>query len=233
LSESALPPLRRKEEVPPVELPGVNALLTLAVCVVVVTALYVAREVFIPITLAVLLSFVLAPLVGLLRRWHLGRTPSVILAVLVALGVIAVLSGVIGIQIAQLAGDIPRYTNTIETKISAIRSFAGTRLFSVIGGIGKRIELAESSVTPAKSESGPAPQPPMPVELHQPPATPIAIAGQILLPVISPLATVAIVFIVAIFILLQQKIYATGSYVCLAPTICIARPERWTTPLTD
>src|ERR1700727_951778 len=110
MSATELPPLRRKEEIPAVDLPGVNALMTLAVGVVVVTALYVAREVFIPITLAVLLSFVLAPLVGLLRDWHLGRLPSVILAVLCAIGIIAVLSGVIGTQVAQLAGDIPRYT---------------------------------------------------------------------------------------------------------------------------
>ena len=105
MSETALPPLRRKEEVPAVDLPGLNGLMTLAVCVVIVTALYVAREVFIPITLAVLLSFVLAPLVSVLRGWHLGRIPSVILAVLFALGVIASLSAIIGSQIAQLAGQ--------------------------------------------------------------------------------------------------------------------------------
>ena len=203
LSEAALPPLRRKEEVPPVGLPGLNGLMTLAVCVVVVTALYVAREVFIPITLAVLLSFILAPLVGILRGWHFGRIPSVILAVLVAVGIIAFISGVIGTQVAQLAGDIPRYTTTIEGKVSAVRSLAGTRLFSVIGGLGQRIEHAESTVT--KSDTGPAAKPPLPVELHQPPASPFVIAEQILLPVLSPLATTAIVFIVAIFILLQQE----------------------------
>jgi predicted PurR-regulated permease PerM len=203
LSDTALPPLRLKEEVPPPGFPGLNGLMTLAVCVVVVTALYVAREVFIPITLAVLLSFILAPLVRILRGWHFGRIPSVILAVLVALGIIVFISGVIGTQVAQLAGDIPRYTSTLEGKVTAVRSVAGARLFSVIGGLGRRFEMAESTV--AKPESGPAPKPPLPVELHQPPASPFAIAEQILLPVLSPLATAAIVFIVAIFILLQQE----------------------------
>jgi predicted PurR-regulated permease PerM len=205
MSETALPPLRRKEEVPAVDLPGLNGLMTLAVCVVIVTALYVAREVFIPITLAVLLSFVLAPLVTVLRRWHLGRIPSVIFAVLFALGAIASLSAIIGTQVAQLAGDVPRYATTIESKVSAVRDFAGTRLFSVIGGLGRRIELAERSASAPKVDSGPAPRPPLPVELYQPPASPFTIAEQILLPVLSPLATTAIVFIVAIFILLQQE----------------------------
>jgi predicted PurR-regulated permease PerM len=205
LSESAIPPLRRKEEIPPVILPGLNALMTLAVCVVVITALYVAREVFIPLTLAVLLSFVLAPLVSMLRDWRLGRIPSVLLAVLLALGVIAFISGVIGSQIAQLAGDIPQYTTTIETKISAVRTFAGTRLFSVIDGIGRRLEQVQTSASTAGPGAGPVQRPPMPVELHQPPASAFAIAQQILLPILSPLATAAIVFIVAIFILLQKE----------------------------
>jgi predicted PurR-regulated permease PerM len=209
LSETAIPPLRRKEEIPPVALPGLNGLMTLAVCVVVITALYVAREVFIPLTLAVLLSFILAPLVSVLRDWRLGRIPSVIFAVLLALGVIAFISGVIGSQIAQLAGDIPRYTTTIEAKISAVRGFAGTRLFSVIDGIGRKLEQAQTSAsaptTNAKPGAGPVPQAPMPVEVRQPPASAFAIAEQILLPILSPLATAAIVFIVAIFILLQKE----------------------------
>jgi predicted PurR-regulated permease PerM len=209
LSETTLPPLQRKEEIPAVELPGLNGLMTLAVCVVVVCALYFAREIFIPITLAVLLSFVLAPLVRLLRDWHLGRAPSVILAVLAALGLIGVLSALIGSQVAQLAEDVPQYTATIETKITAIRELADGRIFSVIGGIGRRIERAEKSAASAKSDPArdaqPASRPPLPVELQQPPATSLEVARQMLLPVLAPLATAGIVFIVSIFILLQQE----------------------------
>ncbi len=59
--------------VPPAETPGASGLLTLWIGVVIVAALYFAREVLVPITLAVLLSFLLAPLVHLLRLIHLGR----------------------------------------------------------------------------------------------------------------------------------------------------------------
>jgi predicted PurR-regulated permease PerM len=38
--------------------------------VVVIAAIYFAREVLVPISLAILLSFVLAPLVRLLRSWY-------------------------------------------------------------------------------------------------------------------------------------------------------------------
>ena len=74
--------------------------------------------------LAILLAFVLAPFVDWMRRWHLGRVPSVIIAVLLALGIIVSLAGVIGVQVAGLATDLPRYQATIKEKVGSIR--AGT-----------------------------------------------------------------------------------------------------------
>ena len=48
---------------------------------IVVAALYFAREILVPIALAVLLSFVLAPPVKFLQRWRLPRSVAVVLAV--------------------------------------------------------------------------------------------------------------------------------------------------------
>jgi predicted PurR-regulated permease PerM len=55
---------------------------------IVVATLYIAQDVLIPITLAVMLSFVLSPLVDVLRRIGLWRAAAVALSVLVALGAI-------------------------------------------------------------------------------------------------------------------------------------------------
>ncbi len=52
---------RLPTQVPPAETPGLTSLLTLAVAVVVIAGLYLGRDVLIPITLAVLLSFLIAP----------------------------------------------------------------------------------------------------------------------------------------------------------------------------
>lgn len=85
----------------PGEIPALSALLTLGIAVTVVAALYLARDLLVPITLSVLLSFVLAPLVRLLRWVKLPRPPAAILAVLLALAVILAVGGVIGAQIAS------------------------------------------------------------------------------------------------------------------------------------
>ncbi len=115
-------------KVEPAGTPGLVGLLTLAVFVVIVSGLYLARDVMIPVTLAVLLSFLLAPVVNLLRRLHLGRVPSVLLAVFFALGLMLALGSLIGAQIAGLAGDLPRYQETIQHKVEAVQTFATERM---------------------------------------------------------------------------------------------------------
>jgi predicted PurR-regulated permease PerM len=192
--------------------PEPNELATLAVGVVVVAALYLARDVLIPITLAVLLSFVLAPLVSLLRRLYLGRVLAVLLAVLLALSVILSLGGVIGIQVASLAGDIPRYTTTIQAKVDSARSLAFGRLSAAIGRIGRQVERVgrDAAGTPpqvqdSRAAEEPAAKPPLPVTVQQPAPSPLELAERILAPIVGPLSTTGIVFIVAIFILMQQE----------------------------
>ena len=47
--------------------------------------------------------------------------PAVIIAVLVALGIILSLGAIIGFQVAGLASDLPRYQTTIESKVGSLR----------------------------------------------------------------------------------------------------------------
>ena len=68
---------------------------------VVVAGLFFAKDVLIPIMLAILLSFVLSPIVSLLRRLRLPKTLAVLTTVIAALGMIG------GI------GDIGRFPGSI------------------------------------------------------------------------------------------------------------------------
>ncbi len=207
LSRSARP----GTPIPPAETPSVQSLLALAVGVVVIAGLYFGREVLIPITMAVLLSFVLAPLQDLLRRVHLGRVPSALLAVVIALGVILALGGLIGTQIADLANQVPRYEMAIQKKVNTLRALTVDRLSILLGNMGHEAQRSNDQppATPAPTATPPAEKnqkpPPIPVEVQPPPPTPLALAERILLPILSPLATAGIIFIVAIFVLLQRE----------------------------
>ncbi len=190
---------RRPAIVPPAETPGLSGLLTLAVVVVIVAGLYLGRTVLIPITLAVLLSFLLAPVVNLLRRIHLGRVPSVLLAVLLSLSVILAVGGLIGIEIASLAPDVPRFVTTIRAKMDTIQSVALAPLKQAVQRLGQAGAPTPDRAAPKSDKA------PVQVEVHQPDPTGIQLAETVLAPVVDPLSTTAIVLIVAVFFLLQRE----------------------------
>jgi predicted PurR-regulated permease PerM len=193
---------RRPTVVAPAETPGLSGLLTLAVAVVVVAGLYLGRTVLIPITLAVLLSFLLAPIVNLLRRIHFGRILSVLVAVVLALGVILALGGLIGTQIAELAQEVPKYASTIRAKVDTVQNFAASRMSVVM----RRLDTSSMPSGGQQPKTTPSAEPkPMQVEVHQPDPTPIQLAERIITPIVDPLSTTAIVLIVAIFVLLQRE----------------------------
>jgi len=190
------------------DVPGLNGLLGLAVGVVVVAALYLARDVLVPIMLAVLLSFVLAPLVNVLRRLRLPRTLAVITTVVVALGIIAMLGSVIGMQIGALANDAPRYAATIEHKVVRVRETTVGELPKLIARLSHQFDRASGTGDVAPARRG-VPvgtvQRPMQVAMQAPPTTPLGLIRSLLGPLLGPLETTIIVLIVAIFILLQRE----------------------------
>jgi predicted PurR-regulated permease PerM len=190
---------------------------TLAIGLIAIAALYFAREVFVPLALAVLLSFALGPLVALLRRWHFGRVPSVIAAVLLAFFVIFGVGSLIGGQLAHLAENLPQYQTNITDKIHSLRGSAtGSGILGRASGILRDLSNEITKTTPpddnkALSSSGGAaargtkPQPPIPVEIHQPDPTALQIIQTIIGPLVQPLATTGIVIIFVVFFLLQRE----------------------------
>ena len=74
-----------------------------------------------PIALAVLMSFLLAPPVRLLQGWRVPRGLAVIVVVVVAFAAIFSLGGLMVAEVNQLASDLPRYQSTLREKIQSLR----------------------------------------------------------------------------------------------------------------
>ena len=100
-------------------------LINLAVAALIIAALYIGREIFVPLALAVLLSFVLAPFVGRMQSWRIPRTISVLVVVFIGFSIIFSLGGLMVSQASRLAGDLPNYQQTLTDKIASIRGLAG------------------------------------------------------------------------------------------------------------
>ena len=200
--------------VPAASSPELRTLVAVAVSAIVVATLYIAQDVLIPITLAVLLSFVLSPLVDFLRRSGLWPAPAVGLSVLVALGAIGLIGTLLANQAATLSADVPHYVEAIQNKVERIQVLAITRVASftrVISGARPAAAVPVQTVTPEPGRTHPtAPlvgtqQQPVVVELATPKSSPLAVAQAIIEPVIGPLETTVIVLIVAVFILMQRE----------------------------
>lgn len=184
----------------------------LIVCAIVVGALYFGRDVLVPLALALLLSFVLAPGVTLLRRWNVGRVTSVLIMVVCAFLVILSLGAVITQQVTILGENLPRYEYTIRGKLRSVQqTVAGAGL------IERASELLRDLRNEIKQPPPPAPSPgstatpqtpepePIPVRVQQPPPGPLEVIQSIIGPLLLPLATSGLVIVFAIFILLQRE----------------------------
>ncbi|MCJ2135720.1 AI-2E family transporter [Methylobacterium sp. J-026] len=179
-----------------------------------IAALYFGREIFIPIAIALLLSFVLTPLVNRLRRLRLPRLVAVGLSVVLTLGIVATLATLIGFQAADLAGDAPRYRATIERKLAGLRESPAGHLIESLAKTGQALHGGGQEPAGAQGQTAPPPpapdqaqpaQKPVLVELISSPPGPIEMLRTVLSPVMPPLATVGIVFVVLLFVLMQRE----------------------------
>ena len=177
--------------------------------VVVISALYLCREVLMPIALAILLSFVLSPLVRLLHGVHLPRGLAVALVAIVAFAAIFALGALMVSQVSQLASDLPSYQTTLRKKIQSLRGDAAgvgalERASEVLQDLSKEIDKPKTDQT--DSRLGPLrTTKPIPVQITQPEVGSLQTLANLLGPLLQPLTTTGIVGIFVIFILLQQR----------------------------
>src|SRR3954466_13373526 len=94
------------------QLPGWLFLVLAAV----VGFLYLAREVLIPLALAILFSFLLAPAVRRLEQWHIGRALGSVLVVVLLVLVLGAVAWFAGDQAINLVGKLPEYKENIAQK---------------------------------------------------------------------------------------------------------------------
>ncbi|MDB5653033.1 MAG: transporter [Tardiphaga sp.] len=190
--------------------PG-TALINMAMAALIVTALYFGREILVPVALAVLFSFVLAPFVIRLQSWRVPRTLSVLVAVFIGFSIVFSLGGLMVSQANRLAEELPGYQQTLREKIQGLRGFA-------TGGSGtleraSRVlrELDTELQNPAAGRAtldGLRRQPvdkPLLVEIRQPDPGTLSTLVAIIQPLIQPLTTTGVVVIFVIFILLQRQ----------------------------
>jgi predicted PurR-regulated permease PerM len=160
-----------------------------------VAALYFARALLIPLALAMLVTFLLAPLVSRLEGLGLGRVPSVVVLLVMLLGVAGGLGWVAAREAGQLAEDLPEYRTNLRAKIRDLRGPIGsiTHATEEINQLGEAIE-----------QPPPGEPPPPQVEVVEPTGM-LGALGDLLAKVAIPLGTAGLVAVLALFMLLERE----------------------------
>jgi predicted PurR-regulated permease PerM len=139
---------------------AVNGAAGLTIVALIIAALYVGRDLLIPLALAGILSFILAPLLRRLTDWGMPRGLAV--AVVIAAMVAALAGGITlaGREVAQLVEEVPRHESTLRDKARFMHSLFGTpgiwqRAAETLRNVEQEVRDPETEAKPLKIEVAP------------------------------------------------------------------------------
>lgn len=168
--------------------------------------LYLARDVFLPIAVALLLTFALAPVVAALRRIGLPRAFAVISTALITFTLIGIFSLVVALQVAELAKNLPAYQSNIVIKVKELKEAgAENGIVDRIGNVIERINREIDRPTAEAPTGVESPKrDPLLVEIYSR-DNPIQVLTNIIAPLVGPVAMAGLVVVVVIFMLLERE----------------------------
>lgn len=169
-------------------------MVTFAWCVLVVLVLSWAQAVLVPIALAILLTFLLAPPVTWLQRW-VGRIPAVLAMVTLVFTLLGLAGWGLARQLDYLAEDLPRYRVNILAKIADVRGA------SKGGSVEKLQETFEDIKTDLGKSEAPRGTKSRPVVVTSEQVSGFSWLG----PIVAPLGRAGLVVAMVIFMLLERR----------------------------
>jgi predicted PurR-regulated permease PerM len=200
------------------ELPA-SAFEMTVIAFLIVLVLYIGQAVLVPLALAVILAFVLAPPVRALRRAGLANPPAVFLVVGFAFAMIFGVGALITQQVGTLVQELPRYQIILRDKVKSLKEVAEggsgaiKQASETLRDLQAELEEPKAPAAPAASPSfqpmrdvlRPTAGRPIPVELRTPTPNALEQLESIIGVVLQPLATAGLVILFVLFLLLQRE----------------------------
>lgn len=172
------------------------------IAAILIVALYVGKDILIPLALAILFGFLLNPLVNRLSKWGLPRIAAIILVVMSTLAVLGGAASYLFLQLSDLSQELPQYQTTIKQKLQSVQRY--TQGPSVWDGAIRTVETVEHSIEQAPQQKVDKPHVQQ-VEVVGEEQT-FAESAQVWADkILSPITTAGIVFVFAILILIDRK----------------------------
>ena len=142
---------------------------------VVVAALYLAKGVLVPLTLAVLLSFLLSPVCDWLERRRLGRIPAVLLTAFLGFAVLGIAAWTAVVQMTALAPKMPEYQENLQAKLHSVNDYfiaALSKVTRTAEDVGQNLPQTQQAEAPEGTDERP-----YSVRVLSEPASPLQVLG--------------------------------------------------------
>jgi len=179
----------------PSEVHKLSFLYILESVVLVIASLYWARAVFVPLALALMLTFLLQPAVEALHRRGLGHSPAAVLVVMLLALLIGAIGWVAVTQLSSLAFELPRYQDNLKQKIDDLQHASQGGIF------GKIHETMTDLTRDFQKRQLPATGPQEPVEVAPPWPSLVSYVPSFL----GFLADAGLVLVLLLFILITYR----------------------------
>jgi predicted PurR-regulated permease PerM len=175
-----------------------TSLIIAATVVLVIAVLYWAQAVLIPFALAILLTFLLSPMINALQQAGLGRVPSVAIVIVLTFALLATIGWIAASQVTSLAGELPKYRQNIRQKIRDVRNMGK-------GGVLEKVQETVEEVKDEIEQGKPSPtakkNPPVVIQ----PEPTASWRSFYLGPLVQPIASAGLVLGLLIFMLVQRE----------------------------
>lgn len=177
---------------------------------VVIATLYFGRRIFIPVALALVLSFLLTPLVGWLQKIRFGRIPAVLVVLLLCFSLTAGIGWSVATQLLEITSHIRDYRDNIEENIRSLHSHKNAPLIqatATVQELNKELSAAPAEAAKAtqNKDGGGHPVKPIPVQVTVPPTNFLQDLRTLLGPLAEPLETAALVIVFMAFMLIHRE----------------------------
>ncbi len=189
------------------------------------------RDVFLPLAIAILLTFALAPLVSRLRRVGCPRSVAVVGTVTTAFLFLSAFGVVIAMQVSEVAQNLPTYQYNIVEKVRTLKETGSES--QILERIGRVIERISTEISRPEPEVRASPEPapetqPLLVEIFSP-QRPVETLKNIINPLLGPWRRPASSSSWSSSCCSRGRSCATASFGWSATVTCTERPKHFRT----
>src|SRR5580700_8633757 len=177
-------------------------LVAFAYLVLILCALTWAKEFLLPIVLAILISFLLAPVVSRLERWRFHPVLAVLSVATFAFALLGVLLTTMSMESLDLVNSLPKYRDNIRAKWAAIQKGPPGPLNLALRNLGSLTEDLSKVTSPAGTAEK---LEPMKVQIVSGADSALELVKNSVAPILGPVGEFAVIVVLVVFILLERK----------------------------